>query len=342
MRRSVVSVLYHTVSNERLPWVEHLYPLKTPDAFERDLEYLKTHWHPVSHADILAHVEGGTPLPPNAVSLTFDDGFSECYSVVRPLLLKHGIPCTFFVITGVLDGRSMMFRNKISLCLAALSEAGPGSDVPDRLRERFGIRASSPEAVKDWFATLQHDDVDVIDAACDVLGVDVARVLAERKPYLGPDEIRLLHSDGFTIGAHTVNHPRLWLLPDFEQVVREIATSCNVVAELTGTRTVPFAFPFNGLDLSRDALERLRRDHPQVGLMYDTNHLMRDRDFIVNRVPGDLTPLAGSDAPGISWALKRAYALEHFRSLRRRLRGRGGQRAQGPSPREDQEVSEQG
>jgi peptidoglycan/xylan/chitin deacetylase (PgdA/CDA1 family) len=39
-------------------------------------------------------------LPSNALSLTFDDGYADNYTVVRPVLEYYGLPATFFVASG--------------------------------------------------------------------------------------------------------------------------------------------------------------------------------------------------------------------------------------------------
>ena len=46
-------------------------------------------------------------LPPRALAITFDDGYADNRTVAAPLLERHGLPCTFFVATGFLDGGRM-------------------------------------------------------------------------------------------------------------------------------------------------------------------------------------------------------------------------------------------
>ncbi len=50
------------------------------------------------------HLADGRPLPPRAVSLTFDDGYRDSLDVAVPLLRKLGLPATFFLVPGLLDG----------------------------------------------------------------------------------------------------------------------------------------------------------------------------------------------------------------------------------------------
>jgi hypothetical protein len=121
--RPVLGVFYHVVSEERLPHVAPLYRYKTPAQFEADLAWLSARYRFVTAAEVEAegvHPRGGRP----AVHLSFDDGFAECFRVVRPILLRMGIPCTFFLIDGALDNRLLPAPNLAALCMEAAGRRG--------------------------------------------------------------------------------------------------------------------------------------------------------------------------------------------------------------------------
>jgi len=317
--RDVLALFYHTVAGAALPHVAPLYACKSASEFERDLRYLKEHFTPVSHEDLVAARERGRPLPANAVSITFDDGFAECHATARPLLLKHGVPCTFFVIETAIGNRAMMHRNKVALCLARLEAAAAGEAgalldaVANSCRRRFASLAS----LRAWAAGLRFRDRDAIDALCEALGVDIAAYLRERRPYLDESQLDSLLRDGFTLGAHTLEHPELAELPWME-ASHQIAESCKRMRERTGRVRVPFAFPFNGLALPRGPLAALRDELGSIDLMYDTNNLMRDRAFIVNRIWCDF-PARSLEDTNLPALLARAHALEPLRAARRRF-----------------------
>jgi len=52
---------------------------------------------------------GVTPLPPRALSLTFDDGYAEFMTAALPTLQRYGFTATVYVIAGWL-GRRMIWR----------------------------------------------------------------------------------------------------------------------------------------------------------------------------------------------------------------------------------------
>jgi hypothetical protein len=70
----------------------------------------------------------------------------------------------------------------------------------------------------------------------------------------------------------------------------EIVDSCRLIASLTGTASVPFAFPFSGDEVSRTELRAIREQHPEVGLLFDRRGFRRDEPFIVHRIVADNPP----------------------------------------------------
>lgn len=82
----------------------------TPDRFEQHLKALQMHrYHVVSLEDAIAFLEGKTTLPANAVVLTFDDGYDSFYRFAYPLLKRHGMTATNFVIVGTIGTSSPYF-----------------------------------------------------------------------------------------------------------------------------------------------------------------------------------------------------------------------------------------
>lgn len=57
----------------------------------------------VSLYDLVAYLNQGTPLPAKPVVITFDDGYRDNYENALPLLLKHGMIATFFIVTDFID-----------------------------------------------------------------------------------------------------------------------------------------------------------------------------------------------------------------------------------------------
>lgn len=316
--RPVLGLCYHVVSDRSLPHVRQLYRYKDPQRFEADLLFLKENFRLLSY-DQLEKGEGG----PDAAILTFDDGLAECHSVVRPLLLRHHVPCVFFVSPPHLDNQRMFPFDRASLAIDALREMEDTSarralDVAEAI---FGRRfADVPDLARwltGWMRTAPREEEPLLDRLCEAAGVDVAGYLRERRPYLTTEQVRELAEDGFTIGAHGLRHVALGAFAD-DEVRREILESCDAVARLTGRDRVPFAFPYDADGVDRGLLASLRREHPEVGLLFNSGPVGPDRDFMVNRLIVDVPALSGAGGSNLAGYLRALYLDEIVARVRAR------------------------
>ena len=288
VRRPVIALVYHTVTPAPPDHLRFIYPAKTPAMFEADLVYLKENFRVVSYPEYLAVQRGETPGVFNAVLITFDDGYRECSTIVRPLLEKYALPGIFFVTTDFLDNRALFYRNKYSLCAARLQEMSADEVdalLPD-LAARYQQRLNDLPTLLRWLRSIDQTQEAILDEVCVLLKVDVSGYLKARRPYMTAEDVRELAGAGHTIGAHGRRHPKLNSLPQDAQA-EEIVESCRAVQRLTGQDQVPFAFPFSGYGVNRPFLTRLQKQHREVGPFFDSKGVRRDKGTILNRIWAD-------------------------------------------------------
>lgn len=87
---------YHRV----LPEAAADSPTLTPESFRRQVELLATRWRPVTLSTLVGSLEGKSRLPKKAVVLTFDDGTDDTFDYAYPILGRHQVPATVFLIVG--------------------------------------------------------------------------------------------------------------------------------------------------------------------------------------------------------------------------------------------------
>src|SRR5690349_11440107 len=76
----------------------------TPAAFEQHVQYLAANYRVLSLPDAATTIARGESLPPNAVAITFDDGYADNLDAARTLA-RHGLTATFYLTAGCLaDG----------------------------------------------------------------------------------------------------------------------------------------------------------------------------------------------------------------------------------------------
>jgi len=68
---------------------------------------------PVTGTQLVDYLQLGTPLPPRAILLSFDDASAGQFGNALPVLQRLGMPATFFVMTVVLDKPNWLSRDQV-------------------------------------------------------------------------------------------------------------------------------------------------------------------------------------------------------------------------------------
>ena len=307
-----LGICYHMVADAPVRHLKH-YRFLDPETFESDLNYLSGHFDFVTYEELARRRSSQIPKRGNSVILTFDDGFAECATVVAPLLRRRGLRCVFFVVTDLIDNQMLFRESAASLCIEAilqmplgqvesiLAALGRGALLQPRPSDSlsdptatlpFGLAHLHPDLDRRllpllrWLLELPVSEEPVVHRLLARLGIDSRGYLQQAQPYLTRQQLRQLHADGFTIGAHSCSHRRLQDLPRAD-AEHEIVESCRVVRDITGQAKVPFAFPYFGGGLDRAWLAGVRAQHDFIGLFFDTEGVREDEPFVVQRVFGE-------------------------------------------------------
>ena len=94
---SVVPVLmYHSFQAEE----DKLIPYVSAEIFAYQMEFLaRNHYNVVGPDKVIAYMTGIEKMPAKTVAITADDGYYNFYKNAYPVLKKHNLPATFFIVT---------------------------------------------------------------------------------------------------------------------------------------------------------------------------------------------------------------------------------------------------
>ena len=92
---------YHQVAEPGLdPWGLCV----SPRHFDEHLDVVRRLGRPTRLSHMTERMKDGKPIK-GSVAITFDDGYLDNYENARPLLEKHSIPATIFVVSGSIDSQ---------------------------------------------------------------------------------------------------------------------------------------------------------------------------------------------------------------------------------------------
>jgi peptidoglycan/xylan/chitin deacetylase (PgdA/CDA1 family) len=244
---------HHTVSNDHLPHIRHLYSYKNVKQFTKDIDHLLKHYKPVTVQDIINSLQEKAKLPANSFLLSFDDGFREVYHVVEPILSAKGVPATCFINPAFIDNKELFYRAKISLILEEMTKKNVA--LTEKISSILQCY-NNEETVKQALRKIDQRNKNILDTIADSIGISFEEFLRKQQPFMTTDQLLSLHKKGFTIGGHSWNHPYYNLLNEEEQLSQTIS-SCRFVKENIAVSPMCFSFPHYDKGLPQSLFDKL-------------------------------------------------------------------------------------
>jgi peptidoglycan/xylan/chitin deacetylase (PgdA/CDA1 family) len=229
-------LIYHRVHAASDP----LLPAEVDAAvFSVQMAFLADHFSVLPLGEAVERLARGR-LPARAASVTFDDGYADNHDIALPILRRFGVPATFFVATGFLDGGRMWNDTVIEAIRRAkepaldLSSLGLGTHSVNSLPERRSTIHALVRSIKHRTPKERDEIVDLIAAK---VGGQLPGTLMMTRA-----QVRALRSAGMDIGGHTVRHPILARLASAE-AEQEIADGKAELEAIIGEPVRLFAYP---------------------------------------------------------------------------------------------------
>ncbi len=249
-RRQPLVVLYHGVTTNEHPEGSENYRWKhiPLSAFREQVASLAAHFEIVPLAEIEQLARDGSSPDRPLCAITFDDGYRNNFTNAFPVLREKKIPATFFITTGFIDDRTALWPDRLEF---AINKAQCASFIvawPDE-EKRYDCVTTAQKIAADGEirGRLKRVSSDVRET---IIASVVAQTKADLQPELSshPDyaplswqEIREMSDAEMAIGAHTVSHPILSMIPAAAQE-KEIRVSTERIRAEVG-KCDSFAYP---------------------------------------------------------------------------------------------------
>jgi peptidoglycan/xylan/chitin deacetylase (PgdA/CDA1 family) len=225
------------------------------------------------------------------ISLSSDDGFACNYASLMPLLRKHNIPLTLFLIGTCVDNRALAWNHKL---LLVRSHAAP--EELESFVESIEMEFALPEA-----ATAEARIYGVANSRKDELAdllwerfcpLSQAEYLRQYQPFLSAEQLQELSREGVEIALHSQTHADFSRL-SFEEMQQEIRQNRLALNELNLPVKPCFSLPY-GRQVGQAKLAALCKTE-EIELCLGTYYSLKDNrlgKLLWQRQPLELSPAA--------------------------------------------------
>ena len=219
--------------------------------FQEILELLVRRFCPIALEEAVEKLKKGMDLPERAVSLTFDDGYLDNFTVALDILNEYGMKGTFFIPVNQIENQEIYWWD----LLYQIGMENPG-DLATLADQQKALPQEIISLIKEMSKKKHKEQGSVCRQCVRLLNgtnaakreqfVEGLKRLSVSKDHqrllLNWDEVREISRQGHDIGSHTRSH-RLLTQLDEDDARKEIFESRVDLSRKIGKEVVGFSYP---------------------------------------------------------------------------------------------------
>nr|WP_039447496.1 polysaccharide deacetylase family protein [Pedobacter glucosidilyticus] len=253
--RNLILPLYHTVSDNSILHVKHIYPYKKISEFKKDIDFLLKHYAPISCLELKEFLNKGQSVSRPCFMLSFDDGMKEFYDIIAPILIEKGVPAICFLNTAFLNNKELFYRHKASLLVEHILSN------KKKIEQNINLKKyKNYSTLNNYILSIKYNNRFELDILAKELEYDYEDYLKVNQPYLNNQQINSLQKQGFHFGAHSIDHPNFNVISEEEQFL-QIKNSVNQVTKAFDIDYKFFSFPFTDKGLKNNLFYKINNDN---------------------------------------------------------------------------------
>ena len=191
-------------------------------------------------------------------AVTFDDGYIDCFRLVKPVLDELGIRGMFFVPFEMLESRRLGWWDIAAYLLKGSRH--PSIHVSGQIFELGPELPRSIQRILTMFKVEPSAGTEgLLDRLSEACGVPIPSKDEQSSQLMNWNQVRELQTAGHAIGSHSLSHRVLSSLTP-ENQREEIIDSRRKLQAVTGTSICSFAYPVGGPQHINDYSIRFARD----------------------------------------------------------------------------------
>jgi len=224
---AVVSLMFHRVLGDADHQMTHSLPgiIIRERTFRELVAHVVRRYEPVD----LQKVEPGKHDSCVRVAFTFDDGWSDNYTVAFPIARRYGVPLTVFVCPGLIDRKSAFWPEHIVALMRAVRPAAEDAEIEEVVESS---KRQTPEMRAQHLAKLSEQAHEK--------GISIEPSSVDST--LSWAAIAEMDRGGVSFGSHTETHQILTNIP-LDTVREEVRKSKTALETALNKCCDSFAYP---------------------------------------------------------------------------------------------------
>jgi peptidoglycan/xylan/chitin deacetylase (PgdA/CDA1 family) len=183
-------------------------------------------------------------LDPDALVLSFDDGFKDNFTIAYPVLRSYGSPAVFFISPEMLGSRSLIWNNRAWFLLNQGTRRGFLQWRNQKLALASELeRLRARNVINQTLAPLKEEDREpLLKEIADRLSSPL-RPSEESEIMLNHENLCDMIAGGLAeFGSHSLTHPLLPICDEMQRT-QEVADSRKKLEKVLGRPVAYFAYP---------------------------------------------------------------------------------------------------
>jgi peptidoglycan/xylan/chitin deacetylase (PgdA/CDA1 family) len=255
-KNKVLILMYHGITKKHNPVSNFDGKHVAKETFEKQLLYLKKHYTIIPLDDVILWKQQKKELPTNAVVLTFDDGYRNCYTTLYPILKEHNVPATIFLPTSSIrdeeekeEEKKEKNRSKIAwydivpFCIDATKKQKIDIDGKEYSLKNEKEKIVAILEIKVRIRDNAHIRKRIIEEVEEQTEIKASECTNEDFLFISWKECKEMQNNGISFGSHTITHQVLTHQKK-EEVHKELKDSKATIEKHIQKECTTVAYPF--------------------------------------------------------------------------------------------------
>ncbi len=246
-RKNLAVLRYHAVCLDSCNYATPTITV-TPEGFRNQIRYLSKHYPILDLDEAVEMIQSGKTLPPNALAITFDDGYADNYGAYK-ILKDYGATATFFITTNCIDDREIFWVAEVQYLILMTKHPSLQLLIQGK-EEAFSLETSEARKavvskltriIKSYTIPERESLRTALRSALD----DVHPLFDGKRLMLSHEEMEEMIAGRMKMGGHTLTHCNL-PSAGIEAARHEIAQCRRDLESRFYTKVTTFAYPNGG------------------------------------------------------------------------------------------------